>query len=148
MVQGYVLLILLGLANGVKAGEKAIEIASSKGLGLVVAYIFKKEVTGCPSTPSIRKGVGDHIALLYTFSEGGFHEELRRANQILEKIMCMAGEKNVRAKIIHVTYSFLKSLLQKAKNADCIVIGCGRNEHLEVIKKINNLAKDTPILIV
>ncbi|MEM3398437.1 MAG: hypothetical protein QW724_06075 [Nitrososphaerota archaeon] len=147
MARGYVLLIIPDLADGIRIGERAIELASSKGLDLVVAYIFKREVAGCLPGPSIRKGVGDHIALIYTFSEKRFHEELRRANQVLEKIINMAIEKNVRTKIIHAKYGSLKSLLQQVRNAEHVVVGYSRYESFKIVEKIKNVARDIPLLI-
>jgi len=147
LVRGYVLLIIFDLAYGMRAGEKAIEIASSKNLDLVVAYFFQKKIIEGMSTPSVRRGIGDHTALVYSFSKKGFQEELKKANQVLEKILQMASEKNIRAKTLHGEYSSLHSLIPQMSRADYIVIGYSNPYYRKIIERIQNLFKEKTMLV-
>jgi hypothetical protein len=147
LVKGYVLLVIFDLAYGMRAGEKAVEIASSKNLDLLVAYVFKKKTIESMSTPSVRRGVGDHLALIYSFSEKGFQEELKEANQVLEKILQMAGDKNIKAKTLHGEYVSLHSLVPHMSRADYIVIGYSHPYYTKITERIKKLFEEKTILV-
>ena len=147
LARGYILLVIFDLAYGMRASEEAVEIASSKNLDLVVAYVFQKKIIEIMSAPSVRRGVGDHTALVYSFSRNGFQEELKKADQVLEKILQMAGEKNIRAKTLHGEYSSLHSLIPQMSRADYIVIGYSHPYYRKITERIKNSFKEKTMLV-
>lgn len=113
----------------------------------MVAYVFKEKTIESMSTPSVRRGVGDHPALVYSFSEKGFQEELKEANQVLDKILQMAGEKNIKAKILHGEYSSLHSLIPQMSRADYVVVGYSYPYYRKITERIKNLFEEKTILV-
>mgnify|MGYP001626156457 CR=1 FL=1 len=98
-------------------------------------------------TPSIRKGVGDHTTLIYSFSNKSFYDELRKANYFLERIKDMADERNVKVKSIHEVGDLLPSLMRESSKAEYIVIGYNQKDHDRIVDKIRSLI-EKPVIIV
>ena len=144
---GYVLLLILDLSNGMKAVETAVSIASSRRLGLVVMYPFKNKMIEEMVTPSIRKGVGDHTTLIYSFSDKSFYHELKHVNDFLERIKDIADERNVKVKSIHEVGDLLPSLMRESSKAECIVIGYTQKSYDRIVNRIRSLI-EKPVIIV
>lgn len=144
---GYVLLLIFDLSDGMKAVETAINIASSRRLDLVVMYPFKNRMVEEMVTPSIRKGVGDHTTLIYSFSDISYYDELRKVNHFLEKIKDMADERNVKVKSIHEVGDLLPWLIKESRKAECIIIGYTQKSYDRIVNKIRNLV-EKPVIIV